>query len=253
MWNLRLSLGQTMQGVQLRDIEWAPATEAPALFEASDPPPPEYGPWQLAAACGRATGRFGAEDFILQEDGKLRCPAGASLWLSEVRQEHEFTQRAVYLAYQTDCQRCALRAQCLASGAKGDRARRASAVRRLLPPPVPLAVERKPVLLGPIRWVDVAGRALRRRWMTHWRRQYVEILPLTDKPPSLSPLLRPPRALRSHHRWSWNDRLACNAWAGPAKPRITLAGVAACLANHETGGTGTHTHTSMFDHGSSLL
>ena len=184
----------------------------------------------------------GLKTRVLQEDGKLRCPAGASLWLSEVRQEHEFTQRAVYLAYQTDCQRCARRAQCLASGAKGDRARRASAVRRLLPPPVPLAVERKPVLLGPIRWVDVAGRALRRRWMTHWRRQYVEILPLTDKPPSLSPLLRPPRALRSHHRWSWNDRLACNAWAGPAKPRITLAGVAACLANHETGGTGTHTH-----------
>src|SRR5437763_9559419 len=50
--------------------------------------------------------------------------------------------------------------------AKGDRARRVSAVRRLLPPPAPVPVERKPVLLGPIRWVDVAGRALRRTWMT---------------------------------------------------------------------------------------
>ncbi len=49
---------------------------------------------------------------------------------------------------------------------KGDRARRVSAVRRLLPPPAPVPVEHKPVLLGPIRWVDVAGRALRRRWMT---------------------------------------------------------------------------------------
>ena len=73
---------------------------------------------------------------------------------------------AVYLAYQTDCQPCSLREQCLASGAKGDRARRVSAVRRLLPPPAPVPVERKPVLLGPIRWVDVAGRALRRTWMT---------------------------------------------------------------------------------------
>jgi hypothetical protein len=53
-----------------------------------------------------------------------------------------------------DCQRCALREQCLASGAKGDRARRVSAARRLLPPPPPVAVERKPILLGPIRWVD---------------------------------------------------------------------------------------------------
>ncbi|HEX6509882.1 MAG TPA: hypothetical protein VF221_19830, partial [Chloroflexota bacterium] len=195
VWNLRLSLGQTMQGVQLRDIEWAPAKEAPALFVVEASPAQEYGPWQLAAAFGRATGRFGAEDFVLQEDGKLRCPAGASLWLSEVRQENEFTQRAVYLAYQTDCQRCALREQCLALGAKGDRARRVSAVRRLLPPPAPLPVERKPVLLGPIRWIDVAGRALRRTWTTHWRRQYVELLPLTDQSPSLAPPLRPPRAV----------------------------------------------------------
>src|SRR5437667_7993667 len=124
----------------------------------------------------RATGRFGAEDFVLQEDGKLRCPAGANLWLSEVRQENAFTQRAVYLAYQTDCQPCTLREQCLASGAKGDRARRVSAVRRLLP--APAVVERKPIVLGAMRWVDVAGRALRRTWIAHWRRQYVEVLPL---------------------------------------------------------------------------
>ena len=77
VWNLRLSLGQTMQGVQLRDIEWAPATEAPALFEASDPPPPEYGPWQLAAACGRATGRFGAEDARVARGRQTALPCGS--------------------------------------------------------------------------------------------------------------------------------------------------------------------------------
>src|SRR5438093_8383754 len=67
VWNLRLSLGQTMQGGQLREIEWAPPKEAPAAFGASDPPVEEYGPWQWAAAFGRATGRFGAEDFVLHE------------------------------------------------------------------------------------------------------------------------------------------------------------------------------------------
>jgi len=118
VWNLRLSLGQRMQGGKLRELEWAPPKEAPAVFVAEAPPPEEYGPWQWAAAFGRATGRFGAEDFVLQEDGKLRCPAGASLWLSEVRQENAFTQRAVYMAYQTDCQPCSLREQCLASGAR---------------------------------------------------------------------------------------------------------------------------------------
>ncbi len=90
-------------------------------------------------------------------------------------------ERAVYLAYQTDCHQCSLREQCLASGAKGDRARRVSAVRRLLPPPA--EVSRKPVMLGSMRWVDVAGRSLRRTWMAHWRRQYVEVLPLVQTKP----------------------------------------------------------------------
>jgi hypothetical protein len=53
-----------------------------SFSRASENPPEEYGPWQWAAAFGRATGRFGADAFVLQEDGKLRCPAGANLWLS---------------------------------------------------------------------------------------------------------------------------------------------------------------------------
>ena len=136
VWNLRLSLGTDDAGrcSCVRSSGPLPQRRLPCSSRWEDPPE-EYGPWQWAAAFGRATGRFGADAFTLQEDGKLRCPAGASLWLSEVRQENAFTQRAVYLAYQTDCQRCALREQCLASGAKGDRARRVSAVRRLLPPP----------------------------------------------------------------------------------------------------------------------
>ncbi len=157
------------------------------------------------------------------ENGRLRCPAGASLWLSEVRQENAFTQRAVYLAYQTDCQRCSLREQCLASGAKGDRARRVSAVRRLLPPPA--VIERKPSMLGSMRWVDVAGRALRRTWTAHWRRQYVEVLPLAGSQPEAQPPPRPPRAVRSHQSFRWQDRLARNAGLGPPQLRVTVAGV----------------------------
>jgi hypothetical protein len=81
-----------MQGGQVREIEWAPPKESPPLLLAAENPPEEYGPGQWAAAFGRATGRFGAEDFTLQENGRLRCPAGASLWLSEVRQENAFTR-----------------------------------------------------------------------------------------------------------------------------------------------------------------
>jgi hypothetical protein len=232
VWNLRLSLGQTMQGAELREMEWAPPTETAPLFFAWEDTPEEYGPWQWAGESGRAAGRFTADAFTLQENGTLHCPAGASLWLSEVRQENAFTQRAVYLAYQTDCQRCSLREECLAKGAKGNRARRISAVRRLLPPPSSV-VERKPVVLGSMRWVDVAGRALRRTWTSHWRRQYVEVLPLAPALQEAKPPPRPPRAVRSHRRWSWHDRLACNAWWGPPQWRITIAGVPAFLATSE--------------------
>src|SRR5437867_13355696 len=69
VWNLRLCLGQTMQGTELREIEWAPPKETPPASGASEPPPEEYGPWQRSAASGRATGRFGAANCVLHEDG----------------------------------------------------------------------------------------------------------------------------------------------------------------------------------------
>jgi hypothetical protein len=228
VWNLRLSLGKTMQEAELREMEWAPPKEAPSSLEAMEDSPQEYGPWQWARAFGAATGRFGADAFVLQEDGKLRCPAGSSLWLSEVRQENEFTQRATYLGFRRDCEPCALKEQCLGRGAKGNRARRVSAVRRLLPPPA--TVLRKPILLGSIRWVDVEGRALRRTWTAHWRSQYVELIPLVEFAQRVFPPPRPPRAIRSHHRWSWPNRLSHNAWWGPPQLRVTVAGVPTTLA-----------------------
>jgi hypothetical protein len=203
-----------MQGDQPREMEWAPAKAAPPFLVPEESSSQEYGPWQQAAAFGLATGRFGA---------------GASLWLSEVRQENAFTQRALYVASQMDCPHCALREQCLGRNAKGNRARRVSAVRRLLPPLA--TVERSSLILRPMRWVDVAGRALRRIWTAHWRQQYVEVLPLAPAYSAGKPPARPPRALRSHHRWSWQDRLARNAWWGLPQLRVTVAGVPAILAS----------------------
>jgi hypothetical protein len=162
VWNLRLSLGKTMQEGELRQMEWAPPKEAPPSLLAVEDSPQEYGSWQWATAFGAATRRFGADAFVLQGNGNLRWEARSSLWLSEVRQENAFTQRAIYRGLRTDCQPCSLKEQCLGRGAKGDRARRVNAVRRLLPPPA--VVTRKLIVLGSMRWVDVAGRALRRTW-----------------------------------------------------------------------------------------
>lgn len=62
VWNLRLSLGHKMQAAELREIEWAPPKEAPPVLLAVEDPVEEYGRGPWAAAFGRATGRFGAED-----------------------------------------------------------------------------------------------------------------------------------------------------------------------------------------------
>jgi hypothetical protein len=83
VWNLRLTLGKTLQEDAIRDIEWAPAKTAPPVLVAEERSleersPQEYGPWRSATAVGRATGCFGADRFVWQEDGTLHCPAGAS-------------------------------------------------------------------------------------------------------------------------------------------------------------------------------
>src|SRR5690242_15512085 len=156
-----------MQGGEMRDMEWAPARAAASVLVSEEDPPHGYGPWKWATAFGRSAGRLGADVFILQEDGTLRCPEGASLWLSEVRQENAFTQRAVDVASHMDCSCCQLREQSLGRKAKGKRARRISAIRRLFPSPS--SGEPSPHLLKAIHWGEVAGRALRRTWTAHWR------------------------------------------------------------------------------------
>ena len=140
-------------------------------------------------------------------------------------------ERTVYMASLDDCQECLLREQCLGRGARGNRARRGRRVRRLLPPHSSL--EPQMGVLAATRWVDVAGRSLRRTWIVHWRRQYVEVLPLAEIPKSVSPPSRSPRAIRSHRSLRWHDRLARNAWWGPPQVRVSVAGVPAFLARSE--------------------
>jgi Transposase DDE domain len=133
VWNVRLTLSHAMLGKELRDIEWSPSKALPPLFTPSHNLSETYGPWKWAKDVGRAPSRFRAGDFPVQENGTLRCPAGASLWVNERRQENLYTQRAVYAASLNDCQECLLREHCLTRGTSGNRARRVSVVRRLLP------------------------------------------------------------------------------------------------------------------------
>ncbi len=228
VWNIRLTLGSPLQTAPLRDIEWSPipdthAATAPSL-EPVESTEEAYGALNWAGA----RGRFGGSAFVLQEDGTLRCPAGASLWLQEQRQETPYSQRLVFCALREDCEHCLLREQCLGRGARGNRPRRVSAVRRLLP------LSRSPCereeALFAIRWVDVAGRMIRRHWIRHWRSQSVEVIPLTQQVRSLPPP-RPERPVRRHQRLSWKERLERNAWWGPPRVRLHLYGVPPVLTS----------------------
>src|SRR5437588_6928733 len=61
-------------------MEWAPAKEASPVLVAEENPPEEYGPWQWAAAFGRATGLLASRGLHrCRENGRLCCPTGASL------------------------------------------------------------------------------------------------------------------------------------------------------------------------------
>ncbi len=74
VWNLRLELGHQLQPDPVRITEFAPALPPPSphTAPASGYAPPHVGlSWKV--------GRFSGQDFALQPDGTLRCPADQKL------------------------------------------------------------------------------------------------------------------------------------------------------------------------------
>lgn len=224
VWNLRLALSVGISDDVLRSMEWAPEHEGTPQTIAVPVPneTPTYGPLEWARARGS---RFAATDFVLQKDGRLRCPQGMLLWHSETRQETPNTQRLIYVAYDADCVGCPQRTACLGRTASGKRGRRVSAVQhqqvttqQLLPLPT--------TATDAIHWKDVAGRQLRRTWMAHWRQQTVTwtLLPLV-----IPPVRDSDRAVRSHRRLSWRVRTARNACEPLPFGTVQISGVSSRL------------------------
>jgi len=206
VWNLRLELGHHLEPEPMRTTEFAPAAPPAPPHTA---PPSGYAPSQVGLPW--KAGRFSGQDFALQPDGTLRCPAHQSLVANERRREADGSLRVVYAASIRSCRPCPLREQCQWQGSATAKPRQVSV---LLHP-----------LIGgsePILWRDWSRRTHRRACMQLLRHQRVEVQvePGITATPEVLPLPLS-RASRAHYRLSWAERLARNVRA-PTNSRVTI-------------------------------
>jgi hypothetical protein len=211
VWNLRLSLGHQLHPDPLRTTEFAPALPPPAphAAPASGYASPQVGlPWKA--------GRFSRQDFALQPDGTLRCPAAQKLLPHEHRREADGSLRVVYGASIRSCRPCPLREQCQWNGKATAKPRQVSVLLHPLP-----------VGSAPLLWHDWSRRVHRRACQQLVRHQHLEMS--LSPPPAASAgkaeaILS--RSQRAHYRLCWQERLARNARLSTAgQVRIRLFGV----------------------------
>jgi hypothetical protein len=156
-------------------------------------------------------GRFSGQDFALQPDGTLHCPAGKTLRPTEQRCEADGSLRVLYSARILDCRGCSLRKQCQWHGEATTKPRRISVLLH------PLQVGPAPLL-----WRDWSRRAHRRACMQLVRHQRIEVSlppPAAASPRKAEVILS--RAQRAHYRLSWEERLVRNARA-PTAGQVTI-------------------------------
>jgi hypothetical protein len=215
VWNLRLELGHHLLTSPVRTTEFAPA-----VAESKEQPAPHgYGKPTVAAAF--KSGRFSGQDFTLQLDGTLRCPAHQKLSVHERRKEADGSLRLVYAASIRSCRPCPLREQCQWNGAVTAKPRQVSVLLHPLP-----------VGAAPLLWHDWSRRAHRRACMQLVRHQRLE---MSLSPPAAASLpvadVILSRAQRARSRLCWQERLARNARVSTAGPvTIRLFGVPAAFA-----------------------
>jgi hypothetical protein len=209
VWNIRLELGHQLHSDPVRTTEFAPAIPPPSPTPPDIPPlsgyaPPHVGlPWKA--------GRFSGQDFTLQPDGTLRCPADQKLLPHEQRREADGSLRVVYGASIRSCRPCPLREQCQWNGSTTTKPRQVSVLLH------PLSVGSAPLL-----WRDWSRREHRRACMQLVRHQRSEMSmspPVAASPPTADVILS--RAQRAHSRLCWQERLARNV-RPPTASSVTI-------------------------------
>lgn len=205
VWNLRLELGHHLHPDPPRTTEFAPAlpSASPNTAPASGYAPPVVGlPWKA--------GRFSGQDFALQPDGTLRCPAEQKLIPHEHRREADGSLRVVYGASIRSCRPCRLREQCQWNGTATAKPRQVS----ILLHPLPVAA-------APLFWQDWSRRQHRRACMQLVRDQHIEVRQAQGPPGQSNTGTIFSRAQRAHFRLSWVERLTRNARA-PAQGQVSI-------------------------------
>jgi hypothetical protein len=187
VWNLRLELGHQLHTDPVRTTEFAPALPPPS---AHTTPPSGYAPPQVGLPW--KAGRFSGQDFALQPDGTLRCPADQKLIPHEQRREADGSLRVVYGASIRSCRPCPLREQCQWNGSATSKPRQVSVLLH------PLSVGSAPLL-----WRDWSRREHRRACIQLVRHQRLEVSlspPVATSLPPTDVILS--RARRAHSRLS---------------------------------------------------
>ena len=215
-WNLRLDLGHQLEPTPVRVTEFAPAIspqseQAPTCPASAVTSPPTSGYASPATATSWKAGRFSGQDFPLQPDGTLRCPAGNTLSPQERRREADGSLRVVYAASIRDCRPCPLRDQCQWNGSATKKPRQVSVLLH------PLMVGEASLL-----WRDWSRREHRRACLLLVRHQRIEVslLPPAAASPRTADMILS-RTQRAHSRLSWAERLARNARI-PTASQVTI-------------------------------
>jgi hypothetical protein len=216
VWNLRLELGHHLHPEPLRTTEFAPAVAATNEQQA-----PTRGYGKPIVATAFKAGRFSGQDFTLQPNGTLHCPANQPLSVHERRKEADGSLRLVYGASIRSCRPCPLREQCQWNGAVTAKPRQVSVLLH------PLQMGSAPLL-----WRDWSRRAHRRACMQLVRHQRLEMSlspPAAASPPGADVILS--RAQRARSRLCWQERLERNGHPSTASlGTIKLFGVPETLA-----------------------
>lgn len=217
VWNLRLELGHQLEPEPIRTTEFAAA-----VSQAHGKQPTEQGYGQPVIGGSWKAGRFSGEDFALQPDGTVCCPAGEHLHHQEQRREADGSLRVVYAAGIRSCRPCPLREQCQWNGQTTAKPRQVSVLLH------PLVVGNEPLL-----WRDWSRRKHRRACLQLVRHQHIEVSlsPPVGAPPHPVALILS-RAQRAHTRLSWVERSARNARAeASGQVTIKLFGIPESFAN----------------------